>query len=167
MFSINDTVMYGTVGVCRVEGVEELTLGRESKPYYVLRPVSSGGSTVYIPLDNDVLLGKVRTLLTAEEINTMLTTSEFAEDWADDSTARAQHYAEIIKSGDRVRIISVMLTLSARRRSLSGTGKKLRISDERALRDCERIISDEFSYILGISPDKVTAYIKDNVTNFN
>ncbi len=163
MFSINDTVMYSTVGVCRVEGVSELTLGREKKNYYVLRPISNGGSTVYIPLDNEILLGKVRRLLTRDELDKLVASSDFHEEWSDDSTARAQSYAEILKSGDRARIISVIVTLNNRRRSLTGTGRKLRISDERALRDCERIISDEFAYILGISADKVPAYIKENI----
>ncbi len=164
MFSINDTVMYGTVGVCRVEGVSELTLGRERKQYYVLRPISSGGSTVYIPLDNELLISKARKLLTPDELTALLS-SEFSEEWDDDSTVRSANYAEIIKGGDRARIIGIILTLTARRRSLSGTGKKLRISDERALRDCERILSDEISYVLGISPEKVMPYIMDNIKN--
>lgn len=167
MFSINDTVMYGTVGVCRVEGVSELTLGRESKEYYVLKPIANGGSTVFVPLDNDILLGKVRELLSRDEIDEMLRNVDFSDMWIDDSTARAQTFGDIIKSGDRVKIISVMLTLSERRRSLSGTGKKLRISDERALRDSERILSDEFSYVLDIAPESVGSYIKDNVKSFS
>lgn len=162
MFRINDTVMYGTVGVCRVESIDELSLGRDKNKYYVLKPISNGGATVYIPLDNEVLLAKARCLLTSEEIGELLG-RDYVDEWIDDSVARSQRYTDIIKSGDRARIISVMLTLVARRSNLSGTGKKLRISDERALRDCERIISDEFSYVLGIPPEKVLPYIKDNI----
>ncbi len=165
MFKINDTVMYSTVGVCLVEGIEDLTLGRETKQYYVLKPLSNGGSTVYIPLDNEQLLAKVRKVMTADELSSLLS-CDFTDEWDDDSTARAAAYAEIIKSGDRSRIIGVILTLNNRRRSLSGTGKKLRISDERALRDCERILGDEIAYVLGISNEKAIAYIKENVKGF-
>lgn len=164
MFSINDTVMYSTVGVCRVEGVSALALGRESKDYYVLRPLSNGGSTVYIPVDNEQLLSKVRKVITRDELSDLLS-CDIAAEWIDDSTARSAAYSDIIKSGDRSRIIGIILTLTNRRRSLSGTGRKLRISDERALRDCERIIGDEVAYVLGISTEKAIDYIKDNVNS--
>ncbi len=165
MLSINDTVVYGTVGVCQVEGIEDMTIGRETKKYYVLKPIANGSSTVYIPLDSEKLIAKARKIISKPELDKLLQ-SDFADEWNENSTERAVMYTDIIKSGDRSRIIGIMLTLAKRRKALIGTGKKLRISDERAMRDCERIIGDEASYVLDTTPEKAIAYIKENVKGF-
>ena len=39
-------------------------------------------------------------------------------------------------------------------------GKKLHIGDERILQEAEKMICDEFSYVLGISKEEVPDYIK-------
>ncbi len=166
MFSINDTVVYSTVGVCRVEGIEKLTLGRETNQYYVLRPLSNGASTVYVPLDNELLLSRVRKVITSDELADLLKL-DIAPIWNDDSNVRSQMYADIIKSGDRVSIIGVILALTARRQSLKGTGKKMRISDERALRDSERIFGDEVAYVMGVPFEKAIEHIRQTVKGFN
>jgi CarD family transcriptional regulator len=163
MFSINDTVLYGTVGVCRVEGISEIALGREKKKYYVLKPVSQGSATVYVPLDNDSLLSKVRKLLTRGEIDAMIKNVTCDDVWVEDDTERARLFSDTVKSGDRALLISMIHTLITHRRKLSGVGKKLHLADERALRDAERLLCDEFSYVLGIAPETVGDYVTSGI----
>ena len=55
MLELKSTVFYGTTGVCVVERMETKKIGRESKDYYVLKPVAQCSSTVYVPTDNEVL----------------------------------------------------------------------------------------------------------------
>ena len=44
-------------------------------------------------------------------------------------------------------------------------GKKLHIADERMLREAEKMICDEFAYVLGISQEEVPAYITSGLEN--
>lgn len=159
-FKVNDIVVYGTTGVCRVDGVSDMKLGRETKQYYVLTPVAQGSSTVYVPTDNSLLLGRVRKVLTKPQIDEVIASlPDGAEIWSDNSAERMRLYADVLKSGDRGQILLAIRTLVLRRRDLSQKGKKLHITDERALRDAQRFLFDEFSYVLGIDADKVEDYI--------
>lgn len=159
MFKINDVVVYGTTGVCRFDGVSEVKLGREVKQYYVLTPVAQGSSTVLVPTDNELLLQRVRTVLTKAEIDAVIDSLPDGEIWCDDAGARMRLFADVLKSGDRGQILLVIRTLVLRRREFSARGKKLHLADERALRDAQRLLFDEFSYVLGIAADKVEDYI--------
>ena len=160
MFKINEVVVYGTTGVCRYDGVSEMKLGREVKQYHVFTPVAQGGSTVFIPTDNDLLLQRVHPLLTKVQIDEIIESMPADKEvWCNDANGRMRLYADLLKSGDRGRILLAVRTLLVRRRELSAKGRKLHITDERALRDAQRLLYDEFSYVLGIPADKVEDYI--------
>ena len=163
-FGVNDIVVYGTTGVCHIDGVEDVKLGRETKQYYVLTPVAQGSSTVFVPTDNELLLSRVRKMLTKAEIQNIISTlPSDTELWSDNPAERVRIYAEVLKSGDRGQILLSVRTLLMRRRSLSGAGKKLHITDERALRDAQRLLVDEFSYVLGLEPNQAEEYILNNI----
>ena len=92
-------------------------------------------------------------------VNFKVSLPDGAEIWSDNSAERMRLYADVLKSGDRGQILLAIRTLVLRRRDLSQKGKKLHITDERALRDAQRFLFDEFSYVLGIDADKVEDYI--------
>ena len=47
----------------------------------------------------------------------------------------------------------------AESKELAEKGKRLHIADERALKEGQRLIHDEFSYVLNIEPDEVGNFI--------
>lgn len=166
VLKLNEKVMYGTTGVCVVQSVEDKRIGKEIKKYYVLKPVSQTSSTVYIPLDNEKLLSKVRRVLSAEEIKSMLCSlSKEPDIWSDNDSERREKFSEIICSGDRKACLVLVRTLHNRQNLLSGTGKRLHIADERALKEAQRLIQDEFSVVLNIQPNEVGDYIKSETEN--
>lgn len=166
VLKLNEKVMYGTTGVCVVQSVEDKRIGKEIKKYYVLKPVSQTSSTVYIPADNEKLLSKVRRVLSVEEIKTMLSSlSDEPDIWTDNDNERREKFSEIITSGDRKACLVLVRTLHNRQSALSGTGKRLHIADERALKEAQRLIQDEFSVVLNIQPCEVGAYIKCETEN--
>ena len=161
MLKLNEKVMYGTTGVCVVQSIEDKRIGKEIKKYYVLKPVSQSTSTVYIPADNHKLLEKVRKMLSVEEIKSILNSLNSEPDiWTDNDAERREKFSEIISSGDRKACLILLRTLHNRQNFLSGTGKRLHIADERALKEAQRLILDEFSVVLSISPNEVREYIK-------
>ena len=70
MFQKGDLIVYGNMGVCRVEAVEApagLPGAGEKKLYYKLDPVYETG-TVYIPVDAKVFMRPILTHAQAEAL---------------------------------------------------------------------------------------------------
>lgn len=160
MLKLNDTVMYGTTGVCTVDSIEDKRIGKITRTYYVLKPKAQTSSTVFIPADNEALLSKVRRIISADEIKDMIhTLPQEPTIWVDDDNERRTKFSEIISSGDRKRCLILLRTLQIRQKELAEKGRRLHLADERALREVERLIHDEFSFVMGIAPNEVGSFI--------
>ena len=71
MFSVGDYVVCGNKGVCRVDQISPLDIsGASSEDYYILKPVYSPGSTVYISMESAV--EKLRAVLTKKEADKLI-----------------------------------------------------------------------------------------------
>ena len=62
MFQVNDVIIYGTQGVCKIADTEEKMVSGKRKTYFVLKPVSDRGATIFVPTDNELVLKKMRRL---------------------------------------------------------------------------------------------------------
>lgn len=166
MLKLNEKVVYGTTGVCVVDSVENKRIGRQTKSYYVLKPISQATATVYLPADNEKLLSKVRAILSADDIKLILKGLNDEPDvWADNDNERRLKFSSMISSGDRKDCLLIMRCLRNRQRFLSGSGKRLHIADERALKEVERLIYDEFSIALDIRPEEVNSFINKELNS--
>lgn len=160
MFQIGDTVLYGTTGVCRVEGVIEKEIARIKKEYYVLHPVAHGNSAVFVPVDNPALLAKVKRILSKEEICALLQALPAeAPAWIEDNVARREAFHAIVQRGDRSELIQLVRTVYRHQKELSTAGKRLHLADERIMKEAERLLHEEFSVALEIAPDEVVPFI--------
>ena len=52
MFSIGDSFIYGNNGICKLIGIQDMTVWEETRSYYVLRPVFQANSTVFVSIGN-------------------------------------------------------------------------------------------------------------------
>ena len=80
--------------------------------------------------------------------------------WPRDENQRKQMYRELITSGDRAGLMNMVHSLYLQRKSLSDAGKRMRMADENFLRDAQKLLSSEFSLVLGIPQTDVGAYIE-------
>lgn len=164
MFQIGETVLYGTEGVCTIDRVEEMKVGKTKANYYVLRPVYHESSTIFVPVDNEALLAKMRRILSKEEIQTILQNLNDEEiEWIEDANERKLAFQSILTAGDRTQIVRLIRTLYLRRQQLRERGKHLRTADEQLLRDAEKILNDEFALVLNISQHEVPEYIRTQI----
>lgn len=164
MLKLHDTIMYGTTGVCTVESIENKKIGKVQRKYYVLKPKAQATSTVFLPADNTQLLSKVRCVITVEEINGMLKSlHEEPSIWIDDDNERKARFGEIVTSGDRKACLVMLKTLVDRQKELSEKGKRLHLADERVMREAQRLINDEFGYVLGMGVEDVKALIFERI----
>ena len=160
MFSNNDIVLYGTEGVCRVSSTVEKNFAGRIVKYYVLKPIYKENSTVFIPTDNELLLSKVRQILSEDEVNDIIQSMpDESPMWIDDNNARKAKYKEIILSGNPRELVRLIKALYLHQQEQQLNGKKFHIADERLLKDAEKLLYDEFAVALKITPQQVLPLI--------
>ena len=164
MFQVNDMVLYGTNGVCRVVDIDERDCGGRMGEYYILKPIYASNSTVFVPVNNEKLTSKMRYVLTKEEIDAKIRAiPEVQEEWMDDERARKEHFKDMVSRADTFELIQLIKMLIEHREKVVARGKKLHVADERMLQEAEKMICDEFSYVLGIPKEEVPSYITNSM----
>ena len=83
--------------------------------------------------------------------------------WVEPEPVRRDAFKAILRSGDPMEIIRLIRTLYERKAQLTACGKKLRTSDTAFLKDAERLLHEEFAYVLDIAPAEVPAYIRQHL----
>ena len=72
MFQVNDMIVYGAHGVCRIAEIEERDFNGSSIEYYILKPVYDEKATIFVPVLNDRLTAKMRRVLSKDEIEALI-----------------------------------------------------------------------------------------------
>lgn len=159
MFKVNDTIMYGTQGVCEIVDITLKDFMGAKKEYYVLKPMNDKGATLFAPVAA-VGSGKMRRILSKEEIYTLVESMPEEEyTWIRNDNLRKDTYKRIISEGDHTKLIKMIRDLYAHREKREAEGKHLYLSDERFLKEAERILCDEFQYVLKINKNEVLTFV--------
>lgn len=71
MYEVNDLIMYGNTGVCKVSdiGKPEFVRENEDQLYYILEPLYQSG-VIYAPIDNEKVF--MRPVISEEEANELI-----------------------------------------------------------------------------------------------
>ncbi len=164
MFTIGDTVIYGTQGVCRISDITKMKFANEIHEYYVLISISDNKSTAYVPIDNEKLTSKMKSVLSPQQVDELIDSIAGANtEWIDDDANRKECFAAAIKSGDMHELIEIINMLHQHRRLLSESKKTLHTADEKFLREAEKLLNNEISYSLGIKASEVPQYIRNRI----
>jgi len=158
---ISDTVIHMPEGVCKVTEIIERELSTSGRhKYYILVPVYDPGTKIYVPIEGSG--HKIRSLLSCEEVNNLIQDiSEADYIWIEDEKKRQETYSDIIAGGDHKMVISLIRTLDREKSRKEEAGKKFHSADERIFKEAERILNEEFGFVLGIKPSSVPDYIKE------
>lgn len=159
-YEINDTVLYGIHGVCRIEDIRTDPDGT----YYVLKPVYDEKATLFVPKGNERLEKKMRRILSAEEIHQLIREMPEEESiWIQNEAVRKEKYKKILAEGDRRQLIQMIKTLYLRQQSQADKGKKLYKTDEKFMHDAEKMLYEEFAHVLSIQPEQVVPFITQEI----
>lgn len=162
MYQIGDVLLYGTDGVFRIHEVTKKKFGKETGTYYVLRSVYRESSVVYVPVGNEKLEAKMHPVLSEDEIDTLISELPACGNiWIEDENDRKLCYKEILTGGNRHAVASMIRTLYEHRTKQEKNGKKMHISDERFLKDAERVLYDEIAHVKNIRPEQVFPVIAE------
>ncbi len=164
MFRINDTVMYGIHGVCRIDDITTKEFMGTTKEYYILKPVNDSTATLYVPMHNEKTAGKMRKILSKQEVYHLIETMpETGTLWFKNETERKEQYKKIIARGDHSELIGIIKAIYLQKQKREEEGKHLYISDERFFKEAERVLYDEFQYVLNIKKEELLPLIFSKV----
>lgn len=164
MFQIGDAVIYGTHGVCVLSDISEMKLVDDKREYYVLCPVHDTNSKIYAPTDSEAVNTKMRKVVTRDEIDELIkNVSNNDTQWINNESDRRDFCDSVLKSGDRLELMKLIEMLYLKQKSLLSNKKHFHIADEKALKEAQNLLHDEFGYVLGIEPNEVPTYIKERL----
>lgn len=169
MFQVNDVIVYGAQGVCKITDTEEKTVSGKKRAYFVLKPISDESSTIFIPTDNELALGKMRRLLTKDEIHKLIDAMQLENAiWVENENARKELYKSILAKGEHMELIKMIKALYAHKKEREAEGRRLHMSDEHFFKDAEQILYNEFRYVLDLdSKDDLMTYIFKRIEKQN
>ncbi len=164
MWNLSDTVVYGSFGVCEIVDIREQDFCGENKIYYILKPLFDSKTTLHVPSFNEKLMSKIKPVLDKNEALTLIKKiPEITPFWVDNDKQRIEEYKEILESGKREALISIIKALYIRRDELTQKGKKMRSSDEYIFSDAQTLFENECAYIFSLKKENVRNFIQETL----
>ncbi len=162
MHVIGERVLYSSNGVMEIADIRDEEIGDTSRRYYVLNKLDSTSSAqIFVPVDNEKLVGNMFPVLTKEEALDLISRAPSIQelDWPTSSRARADKFQSVLDSGDRERIIALIKAIhnNGERRKLEG--KRNFLSDDAIMLRAKRLIYSELALVLEKSEEEFSDFI--------
>ena len=102
MFQINDVVVYGAQGVCKIVGTQDQKIDGANKTYFVLKPADDRGATFYVPTWNEKALAKMRKVMTKQDVDALIDSMPNKKPaWIENENERRETYKRILAGGNQ------------------------------------------------------------------
>ena len=164
MHHVDDVVMYGSFGLCKIMAIEKRDFTGEEQEYYILNHINSDKNIFYVPTNNEAALSKIHPICSRSEVDELIShMNSEGLIWIDNDVKRKEEYSRILKGADRHEVIRLVKTLYLRRKELAKNGKKLRSADENYLNLAENMLFEEFAFALNIDRSEVVDYIEKHI----
>lgn len=160
MFSVNEYVIYGSEGVCKVESIghpDIAGLDRE-KEYYTLSPVYRCGK-IYTPVNSPIIMRRVISRNQAEELIGGIKDISGDLDVPKDAKLANVFYRELVRTYECSKLISVIKHVFNKQRAFAEIKKNVPAVDMKFFKMAEDMLYGEFGFVLGIDPKEVKSYI--------
>ncbi len=155
MYTVGQSVIYGSHGVCKIVEIEEKTVDHKLVSYYALEPLNQPDTRYYIPVHNAIAVSKMRLPLAAEALYEMLGSECNMDSWIDSENARKIRYKELLSNIAPEEMLQSVRLLRLRRDAQVAAGRKFHVCDANFLKTAEILLSAEIAFVLGI--DKAEA----------
>lgn len=170
MFKVNDYIVCGGNGVCKVVdiGVPNIRTGGVKREYYKLQAIYENGGTVYIPVDNEKVI--MRKVMSKDEANELISSMPSIETFnLDDEKICEVKYREVMQKYDCEEWVKIIKTLYIRRDGRLLEGKKSIALDVKYLKMAEDYLFGELAISLDMSKESVkelvVSEIESNIAN--
>lgn len=165
MYQSGDLIVYGSTGVCRVEGTKQMQKVREpgTALYYILRPLFRNG-VIYCPVDHPKVF--IRPLISEEEARQLMAEAEFPERsvfCGQSPRELAEKERASLESHNCRTLLKLVCALRAKQKMQQAQHKRLGQTDERFLTRGEELLYGELSVALNITPEEVKQKLKAQI----
>lgn len=161
MFQPGELIVYGSTGVCRVEGFAGLDRPGEDRGrrYYLLKPLWQDG-VIYAPVDSEkVPMRRVMSRAEAETLIDRMPEIPAASCQGTTAQALARQYQSAVREGGHQALVEMMKAIYGKRRLAEAKNRRLGLVDERYMKQAERLLYGELATALEIPYDGVEEYI--------
>ncbi|MCH5297040.1 MAG: hypothetical protein J1E85_05155 [Ruminococcus sp.] len=155
MYNVDEIVLYGSNGVCKIKEITRQKLAGKTMEYYVLKPLFSQVSTLFVPTNNEALVSKMRHILPEDRIKDIIDNLSVIPEWIDDKNKRFDYCKETIANGEFEAVVNLIRMLRFHEKEQNNKGRHLHISDERFLREAESMVCDEIAVALNIERSEI------------
>lgn len=159
MFSVDDVVVYGKNGVCKVTQVGTLNLPMidPGKQYYTMHPLYKKDAVLYAPVDNNKSV--LRRVMSKEEAQSLLDEIPMLEGtWIVSEKDRENQYKSALAACDCRQLVKIIKALQIRKQSRLQDGKKVTVVDERYSRLAGDQLFEELTYALGLTREEFDSF---------
>lgn len=165
IFKVGDYISCQGIGICQISDISEMDFGDYNpRKYYMLKPVYDVHSTSYLPVDSPESRVKIKRLITKEEIDTMIdSVDEIEIEWIDNGKQRAERFNEILTKGTRAETLWLVKSLLRHKAEVEANNRKFYASDARILAAAEKLVCEEFAFVLGCDKNDVIEYISSHI----
>lgn len=168
MYQTGDLIIYGGNGVCRVEEVftadgTRADYLKKGCRYYCLKPLYQT-ETIFTPAENSKVY--MRPVISSDEAERLIDTIpgiRLEVFQADSTQELREHYQAATQTHSCADLLSLALSIHAKKRRLEQEKKKFGLVDERYMKQAEEMLHGEFSVVLGIPKEDVGSYIARRV----
>lgn len=165
MYKIDELIMYGSTGVCRVSeiGKPSFVDEKDENLYYFLEPLYQSG-IIYAPVENAKVF--MRPVITEEEANDLIDgiPEIHTEIYKNCSMQQlTKQYQSILDTHMCSELLK--LTKSIREKGLEAMKNKKSLGqiDKKFMKKAEELLFGEFAAVLHIEKDEVGEYIKNRL----
>lgn len=168
MYEIDQLIVYGSTGVCRVEAVEEpanIPTAEKGQLYYRLKPLYDAG-VIYTPVDTTVFMRPVVSREQAEHLIRSIPSIQPVPCDSHSPQMLGDHYKSFFRSHSCEDLIQLIKTLYCKARH-NTTGRAISKTDQHYLKRAEELLYNEFSVALDIPAEQVKPYIESCLGGFD
>ncbi|WP_026651656.1 CarD family transcriptional regulator [Butyrivibrio proteoclasticus] len=168
MLSINECVVYGSHGLCKVQDImvpSFLERGKE-KLYYVMESAVDAGSVLYVPVDGAE--DKVREVISAKDAECLIDEIEDVQELELPEGKKAEPMISgIIKRNVPDEMMSLVKTLHKIKAIREANGKKFAAINEKYLNISEKLLYTEMAFSIKTEKDRIKARVIEELSNLS
>ncbi len=159
MYKTGEKIIYGSTGVCTVEGVTTLDgQGEDERLYYALNPMYQAGM-IYTPVDSKVFMRPIITRAQALALIDAIPDTQVPIYHSSITRELEEHYNTYLKSHDCAALLEMTRSIHAKRQLAAKRNRKFGAVDERYMKRAEDLLYGELAVVLRVEKNQVPAYI--------
>lgn len=164
MYHVGDLVVYGSVGICRIEaiGVPFPSAAGAGQSYYTLAQCYKSGR-IYVPTGSQAAM---RPILSREEAMQLIERIPEVDETIYEERQMSvfkEHYQKLLGSHDCVDLVHIIKSLYVKRQLLAKKGRNLGQLESRYMKQAEGIFYDELALSLDMAREEVQGYVEHAV----